>query len=66
MIVNLFVTCMVDSQFPEVGECVVELLEQAGFQVVALADSFQSSMLMYQTKCSSEKSRPLNSLVLTL
>lgn len=30
---QLFVTCLVDSLFPEVGESVVELLERAGVQV---------------------------------
>lgn len=33
MKIQLFVTCLVDSFFPEVGESVVELLERSGFQV---------------------------------
>jgi L-lactate dehydrogenase complex protein LldE len=32
-IVQLFVTCIVDSLYPEVGEAVVRVLEQAGVQV---------------------------------
>ncbi len=32
-IVTLFVTCMVDTFYPEVGEAVVDLLEGLGFQV---------------------------------
>ncbi|MCP4654052.1 MAG: (Fe-S)-binding protein, partial [bacterium] len=31
--VALFVTCLVDQFFPEVGEAAVRLLEQAGFRV---------------------------------
>jgi L-lactate dehydrogenase complex protein LldE len=34
MKIELFVTCLVDTLFPEVGEAVVELLEQCGVEVL--------------------------------
>ena len=33
MKVNLFVTCIVDTLYPEIGEAVVKVLERGGAQV---------------------------------